>query len=112
MEISDTVKYYNRIMCAETEGELMSLTLEIQCAILHKKLDNEQDMIILNLALQLKKQQFIISELMLTSSMAVIFSQDDFDPEAAQLEQFQKDEFEDFKDGKVLTMKDFIKRKK
>ena len=37
---------------------------------------------------------------------------EDFDPEEMQLEEFQQEEFEDFKDGNVVMMKDFKKGKK
>ena len=113
MEVSEAVSYYNKVMCAENEGELVGLTIEIQCAVINKVINDEMEMMMLNLAIQVKKQTFLMTEMLMSNNLAAMFANEDFDPEAAQLEQFHEEEFEEFKNNEgVLTMSDFTKREK
>ena len=112
MEISNTVKYYNKIMESKTERELVELTVEIHCSVIKGEISNEIEMMLLNIAIQLQQSSFVIAELRMSTAMAALLAQPDFDPEKKQLEQFQAEELEDFKEGEVLTMKDFTKDKK
>ena len=111
MELSQTVEFYNLIMCAETEGEVVDLTIKVQTAVLDGEIVDEKDIMILNMALQIKTNFFLMREIMLMGGATIIMgSLEDFDPEEMQLEEFQQEELEDFKDGNVVMMKDFKKK--
>lgn len=112
MELTDATEYYHRIMSSESEEELVTISLEVQSSIIQKTITDEMEMMMLSMAIQLRKNMFIMAEMMMTNTLTTMMSQDDFDPEQAQLEQFHQEEFEDFKDGNVLPMKDFTKKKK
>ena len=102
-------------MCATDEMEIHSLELEVQAAILSKVLTDEKDMMILNMALQIKSNYFLMKELIISgggTTMIVVSSMDDFDPEEMQLEEFKEREFEEVKNGNIISMKDFTKKRK
>ena len=112
MKITPAVELYNRIMDAENEAILYTLNLEIQCAVIRKLITNEIEIMMLNLAYQLKVQNFLVKEFMLSGGgFTVIMADKDFDPEQMQLEEFHENELDDIKDGNVFHIKDFLKKK-
>jgi hypothetical protein len=115
MKLDITEILYNKIMCAEDESDISALNLEIQTSILTGKITESRDMMILNMAIQLKSDHFTMKELLMFGadiSASVIMEDcfEDFDPEAMQLEEMHNEEFEDFKNGNVISMKDFTKK--
>jgi hypothetical protein len=111
MEITNTVEFYNKIINAESDSVLGDLLIQIQDSVLRKEITDEKDMMILNLAIQVKRSEFVINELIVSSVMDAII-EEDFDLEQAQLEQFQKEEYDEVEKGNVFTMKDFNKKDK
>ena len=109
------LELYHRIMCAKDESEMYDLQLEVQASVMSKVFTDEKDMMILNLALQVKSNYFLMKELLMSggigSTMIVVGNMDDFDPEEEQLKEFKEREFDDFKEGNVVLMKDFTKKK-
>ena len=106
-----TVEFYDKIMNAETEGVVVDLNIQIQIAVLDQEIVDEKDIMILNMALQIKSNFFLMREMMLTSSHTIIMtSLEDFDPEDIHIEEFQQEEFDEFKDGNVVMMTDFKKK--
>ena len=113
MKISLVTAFYGKIMCSENEGVLAGLNVEIQEMILGGELKEEKDMMILNLALQVKSNFFLMKELMMYgggTTTIIMGGVEDFDPEEMQLEEFQQEEIDDFKDGNVVLMADFKKK--
>lgn len=111
MILSLAVEFYNKIMDAEAEGEVVDLNIQIQTAVLCGEIVDEKEIMILNMALQIKSNFFLMREMMLTNSHTIIMASiEDFDPEEMQLEEFQQEEFDDFKDGNVVMMTDFKKK--
>ena len=111
MEISLSLEFYNRIMEAEDECEIISLNIELQAVIMTEQITDSRDIMILNMALQIKSNFFLIKEMTLFGANTTIImgNMEDYDPEAMQLEEYQQEEFDDFKDGNVVMMKDFKK---
>lgn len=100
---------YNKIMLAASECDIYDLTKEVQFFIESKILTEERDILLLNLALQVKSNYVLMKEVMMGTSIIVVGNSEDFDPEQMQLDEFHEQEFEDFKDGNVILMENFNK---
>ena len=114
MKVTPVLEFYNSIMEAKTEEDIQMLNLEIKAAIISNILTDDRDIMTLNMALQIKSNYFLMKELMLTgggTTIMVVGNPDDFDPEQMQLDEFAEQEYEDFKDGNIVSMKDFTKKK-
>ena len=109
-ELTLALVLYNKIMFAENEDQLVDLTGEVQRSILKRKLDDIESMM-LNLALQVKANYFLIKtqELLSQEGMTVIFAgaSDMFDPEEEQLKEMLEEELDEVKSGKILSIVDF-----
>ena len=113
MKITPTLEYYNRIMSASDEDDIVELNMEIQTAVLTEILTDDRDIMMLNMALQIKSNYFLMKDMLLGGNTTIIVTGgEDFDPEELQLEEFKDQELEDFKDGNVVSLKDFAKKKK
>jgi len=115
MEESPLMTFYNQVMFAEDEDVLTEINAEIQSAVGTGELSDNKDIMILDLAVQNRTNYFMI---MKTAEIArgettIMFmgNPEDFDPEQLQLDELQEKELEDFKDGNVVSMKDFGKKK-
>ena len=116
MKISLALKLYNKIMCSMTESDISDLDIEIQTAIVNKTITDEKDIMILNMAMQIKSNYFLMKDLLFDGmgrSTTIIISDGngaEFDPEQMQLDAFQQEEFDEFQEKGVLFIKDFDKK--
>lgn len=115
MEMDITEILYNKIMNVEDEADVDEVNAEIQASIMTGEITDSRDMMILNMALQMKSDHFVIKELLMfganiSASVIMDDSFEDYDPEAMQLEEMHNEEYEDFKNGNVLSIKDFTKK--
>ena len=107
----DIMQLYTDIMLAESEMDVVRLNIEIQAHITAARISDDMEIMLLNMALQVKSNYFLMREMALNSTMTVIMGDvSEFDPEEMQLEEFRDDEFEDFKDGNVVLLADFKKK--
>ena len=113
MEMTVTVDYYHNIINSNSKEELEELNDRIQSDILGGKITDSMEMMILNLAIQTRTNFLFSQELSITggNTTIMIVDKDSFDPEQMQLDELKEEELEDVKNGNVVTMKDF-KRKK
>lgn len=121
MKVHPMLELYGKIIIAENEGVLKDLEIELQNMVLSKLLTDDRDIMTLNLALKMKEYEFKIYELEkkeLGTTVIVVGNPDefmsefgsDFDAEQEQLDSFQQEELEDFKDGNVVSFKNFLKK--
>ncbi len=119
MDNSLMIGFYNKIMKAKDQDEIDDIEMELELAILSKQITDSKDMMILNLALQVRGNFFTRKEIatngggttiMMVGDADMFGDFGDFDPEEAQLEEFKQQEFEEVKDGNVVSMKDFTKK--
>lgn len=115
MKITPVLELYNKIMYAMTESEISDLEMEIQYAVLNESINDDKDIMILNMALQIKSNYFIMKSMLFEGmgGTTVIFSDgngEDFDPEQIQLDMFQQEEYEELQEKGVLFIKDFDKK--
>lgn len=106
--------FYNKIMCAKDESDIEDLTMELQAAVITNTITDDSEIMLLNMALQIRSNYFIMKEVILgggNTTVMIMGDVDDFDPEQMQLDDLYDKELDDFKDGNVLTMKDFGKKK-
>lgn len=112
MKVRPVLEYYSQIMSTETSTSLHQAELDVQSAVLGKILTDDIEIMMLNLAIKFKRNSFLIDELLETAggtTVVVIGNPDDFDPEQMQLDEFHEEEYEDFKDGNVVSIRDFKK---
>ena len=82
VKITPTLEYYNRIMSASDEEEIVGLNLEIQSAVLTEILTDDRDIMLLNMALQIKSNYFLTKDMLFGgTTMIVMGDVSDFDPE-------------------------------
>lgn len=116
MDFEALLVFYNKIMYCENEKDLDEIETEVKEAILNKEIIDNKDIVILNLAIQVKNNYFLtnaLSELTGNTIIMIMGSGSEiFDPEEMHLNEFKKQEFEEFKDGNVISINSFNKKKK
>ncbi|MCK5138472.1 MAG: hypothetical protein KAQ85_01395 [Thermodesulfovibrionia bacterium] len=114
MDINPMLKYYDMIVHAESQEEIHELEMLVKAAVLNNELIDDKDITIINLTLNVKMLQFMFEELATATRepTIIVMGGDDWeDPEEAQLAMFHEQEYEEFKDGNVVPIKDFTKKK-
>ena len=109
--ISTTLEFYDKIMHVNDEKQIINLTFEIKKAVINKKITNEIEIMMLNLALQIKTNNFSIEsleEIVSAPQTTIIITGEDnyYDPEEHQLNSFREEEIEYFKKGNVFPIKE------
>ena len=66
MDMTPLLEYYNRIICTKDEAEIHELNIEIQSAIMANIITDSSEIMLLNMALQIKSNFFLMKELMMS----------------------------------------------
>lgn len=116
MKVTPTLELYNKIMHSMTQGEISDLEMEVQCAVINDIITDDKDIMILNMAMQIKSNYFLMKDLLFDgmgkSSTIIIMdgNEEEFDPEQIQLDLFKQEEFDELQEKGVLFIKDFDKK--
>jgi len=113
MKEHPVLEFYDRIINAETPEDIYELSMEVKSASLSKILTDDRDIMLLNMALQIKSNFFLMKELANEdrgTTVVIMGNPEDYDPEQVQLDEFKDQEYEDFKGGNIVSMKDFTKK--
>ena len=66
------LSFYNKILIAKEDDEVYILEVEVQEAILNDEIKNEKDIMLLNMAIQIKHNYFAINALMVMNGLNVL----------------------------------------
>lgn len=125
MDIDVTLEFYDRIMNSSNKATIGDLEIELKKAILGKEITDTKDIMLLNLALKTKQNEYKIEELFevpaqsmivmddidqVNEIMNALFGEQVHDHEQAQLDEMLQEELDDFKDGNVVSIGNFKQR--
>lgn len=93
-------------MDIENEEDVRLIADEMKTAVANKQITDQKDMILLNLALQVKTNYFLITNLISAGfgESLMVMMGGDYDPEEEHLKQLYEEELDDVKDGNVVRM--------
>lgn len=115
MDITPLVEFYDRITNSVHRDEIDELETEVRIAVLNKDITDEKDIMILNLALNLKSLHFLLKETLLEirdyTESQVGWDMGGVDPEEAQLKEFHDREIDELTEGNVISINHIIKKK-
>lgn len=95
MDIHPVLTFFNKVNEAQDIPELEQIAREVQSAVLSKILTDNKDIMILNLAIRMQTNSFLIIEEQSkepNTKIVVIGNIDDFDPEEMQLKEMMDEE--------------------